>query len=101
MGHSTLGELEGVEDSVFRSFAGMVLGFTYGSEGVLARGKFFALEAGFTPAELDGVEDSVFRSFAGMVLGLNMDMEANAALRAASLRESALFWPPTLSFLCS
>jgi len=52
----------------------MVLGLTYGSKGglasALARGKFFALEAGLTPAELDGVEDSVFRSFAGMVLGL-------------------------------
>ena len=55
-------ELDGVEDSVFLSFPGMFIGFTYGSEGVLARGKFFALEAGFTPAELDGVEDSVFRS---------------------------------------
>ena len=78
--------MEGVEDSVFRSFAGTVLGLTYGSEGglasTLARGKFFALLAGFSQeAELEGVPQKDFCSFAGMVLGLERDMIANAALR--------------------
>ena len=64
----------------------MVFGLTYGREGglasTLARGKFFALLAGFSQeAELEGVPQKDFCSFAGMVLGLERDMIANAALR--------------------